>query len=177
MRIKCHRHIEGTIKTCTIRPKNNISEAVIDRLVTKGVVKPSISDTVNPEPMNYEANRIDFDGSPKPVQNQYKTILKHFKGIRTGQRKMVEFLVEREPASYTIRQLKKWLGYNSSKELEKHPATQYITLGLIFGTKTSQYKADTKSFVENQFEVFRPEIGDEEMKILVKKFRSDVSLF
>jgi len=126
------------------------------------------------------ASRVECDVIPDPVQdmelpsegtssplppavNQHiERLISRFAREETLHRRVLAFLIEHSPGAYSAHQIAAWT--NCPRELiDDDPPQGFLNSGLIQRERRSSgtlYRSALRAFVDREFRVFQPDIGD-----------------
>jgi len=94
------------------------------------------------------------------------------------QRRLLGFLVEHSPVSYSVDQIAAWTG--CARELIEDEAPQeYLEAGLLVRERRTDglhYRSSLKTFVTKEFHVFQPDIGNHGLHAVIQLLRGRLSL-
>jgi len=104
---------------------------------------------------------IEEKGLPPAVLGHVDRIVGRIEKEGIIHRRLLSFLVEREPTSYTVEQIAAWT--SCAKELiEDEPPRRFLEVGLISRERRTdglRYRSSLKGFVLREFSVYQPDIG------------------
>jgi len=120
------------------------------------------------------------DGGPLQMDELPPAVLRHVDRIVTRiekegilHRRLLSFLVERAPTSYTVEQIAAWT--NCAKELiEDEPPRRFLEAGLISRERRTDglhYRSSLKGFVLREFGVYQPDIGSDGLHAVTQLLR------
>ncbi len=103
-------------------------------------------------------------------------ILRVIKELQPLERRVLAFLVDRYPNEYSLDRIAAWLDY-SENTLEKNPPTRLVKLDLVTRARKADgyhYRSDLPGFVRRTFEKFRPDIDENEFRVLGAYFEEKI---
>jgi len=89
------------------------------------------------------------------------------------QRRLLAFLVDRAPGTYTVEQLAAWT--QCAKGLiEDEPPREFLEEGLISRERRTdgvRYRSSVKAFVQREFGIYQPDIGQDGLHTVTQRLR------
>ena len=129
---------------------------------------------------------IDIDGEwddaaavlPPAVLRHTERLLARIARQGLLHRRLLGFLVEHSPGSYSVDQIAAWTG--CARELiEEEVPQEYLDAGLIVRERRTDglhYRSSLKAFVTKEFGVFQPDIGSHGLHAVIQILRGRLSL-
>lgn len=164
--------------------QQTIQKAVIKQLQTFGVISGSGSQTLPTSPPitndmvleSVEQSLIDI--SYKDLQEPYRRHLDRIKKIVADSSslhfKLLDFLEDRTPSKYSTQQLAGWGGVQYST-MKGNPPKLLLHLGILKRERGEKgmysYRSNLRAYLKNQFELYRPDLTDEEFEVLLNHFK------
>jgi hypothetical protein len=103
-----------------------------------------------------------FSLLPPAVSQHIERLISRFTREDRLHRKVLAFLIEHSPGAYSAHQIAAWT--NCPQELiDDDPPQGFLSSGLIQRerrTSGTLYRSALRSFVDQEFRVFQPDIGD-----------------
>ncbi|MCK5247141.1 hypothetical protein KAR02_09595, partial [Candidatus Bipolaricaulota bacterium] len=133
-----------------------------------GVPKPDLDDESG-----------NTSSSLPPAVNQHiERLVSRFIREEMLHRKVLAFLVEHSPGAYSAHQIAAWT--NCPQELiEDDPPHGFLSPGLIVRerrTSGTLYRSALRAFVNREFRVFQPDIGDSGLHYVTRLLRERLTL-
>lgn len=113
---------------------------------------------------------------PGPVMKKLERIVRRVERSSVLHRRMLGFLVSREPRAYSARDLAAWLDCAEAAILAE-PPTPLVELGLLFQERTSRgmfYRATLRTYVEEAFAPFAQELGSSGLHQILSHLRREL---
>ncbi|MFW9990898.1 MAG: helicase HerA domain-containing protein [Candidatus Odinarchaeota archaeon] len=155
-----------------------IQKAVIEQLQTHGILsEPSFSNTnrLDENQSNNGSNGITYDELGEPYRRHLERIKKVIEKSSSLHFKLLDFLDDRYPSKYNTQQLAGWVGVQYST-LKSNPPKLLLHLGLLKRETGERgmffYRSAIGSYLKNQFELYQPDLTDEEFQILLTEFKN-----
>jgi hypothetical protein len=115
-----------------------------------------------PESDDHETSCESASDLPPAVHQHVERLVSRFAREETLHRKLLAFLVQHSPGAYSTHQIAAWT--NCPQELiEDRPPYGLLNSGLIWRerrTSGTLYRSSLRSFVNREFKVFQPDIGE-----------------
>lgn len=111
-----------------------------------------------------------YEDLPRPVRKRVEQFLDTINQKEPLKKKILVFLMKHRPFAYSIHQIASWLDVSSGLIMNNRPG-EFIHLGLITQENkmgSPHYRLTLKSFVENHFSSFKPDIGIKQIQVLQK---------
>lgn len=164
--------------------QQTIQKAVIKQLQTYGVIPGSGSKVIENVQVNQNQMKIESIDQPfleisyADLQEPYRRHLDRIKKIVADSSslhfKILDFLEDRFPSKYSTQQLAGWAGVQYST-IKGNPPKLFLHLGILKRERGERgmffYRSNLKSYLKNQFELYRPELIDEEYEVLLQHFK------
>lgn len=120
---------------------------------------------------------LRYEDLPQPVCKNVDQFLDKVNRQGPMKKKILTFLVRHRPFAYSIHQIASWLNVSSGLIMNNRPH-EFIKMGLIaceHKMGSPHYRLTLKSFVEQQFSTFKPDIGIKQIQVLQKYIESKLS--
>jgi hypothetical protein len=118
-----------------------------------------------------------FDGLPPAVSQHIDRLVSRFNREQVLHRRMLAFLVDHSPGAYSADQIAAWT--RCPQELiEDDPPHGFLTTGLIQRerrTSGTLYRSALRAFVNREFRVFQPDIGDQGLHCVTRVLRDKLA--
>lgn len=117
----------------------------------------------------------EFEELPSAIKQDTNYIVNKVKRLPNIERSILGFLVAHRPHSYSIEQISAWLRKPTGLLLSKRP-TDLLDLGLIIRENKStglHYRANLKGFVEQEFSIYKPDLGAREKHLVISKLKKE----
>ncbi|MBC7097749.1 ATP-binding protein [Candidatus Bipolaricaulota bacterium] len=114
---------------------------------------------------------------PPEVLRQVDRLLRRLKRLPVHQRRLLAFLVAREPRAYTTAELAAWIDCAEAALLAE-PPSPLVELGLLSCERLARgitYRARLKHYVAHAFSGFLPDLGPEGEHLLITHLRRCLS--
>lgn len=146
-----------------------LTKAMIEQFITNGETKNIDSEKIiNLNELLEETKFIEYDELPDNVKEHVDKILKRIWKVSKPKQKMLKFLVNRNPLSYTYSKMAEWINYSEST-LYKHQPNEFIKMGIITRERKNDgyhYSSNIDDFVKKEFKVYFPDSDDENQVII-----------
>jgi hypothetical protein len=122
-------------------------------------------------------NPSSNDMLPPAVAQHINRIISRFHREEVLHRRVLAFLVEHAPGAYSVDQIAAWT--NCPQELiEDDPPQGFLSSGIIQRerrTSGTLYRSALRAFVNREFRVFQPDIGDRGLHCITRQLRERLS--
>jgi len=112
--------------------------------------------------LDVQASDVALEGLPPAVNQHIERLICRFNREQVLHRRVLAFLVEHSPGAYSAHQIAAWT--NCPQELiDDDPPQEFLVNGLIQRerrTTGTLYRSALRAFVNREFRVFQPDIGD-----------------
>jgi len=131
-----------------------------------------------PKPdLDHESDKTS-NSLPPAVDQHIERLVSRLVREEMLHRKVLAFLVEHSPGAYSARQIAAWT--NCPQELiEDDPPHGFLGSGLIVRerrTSGTLYRSALRAFVNREFRVFQPDIGDSGLHCITQLLRERLAL-
>ena len=164
--------------------RQTIQRAVIKQLQTYGVIPGSGSQPLPPSQPSTNNMFLESIEQPlieisyKDLQEPYRRHLDRIKKIVADSSslhlKIIDFLEDRFPSKYSTQQLAGWAGVQYST-MKGNPPKLLLHLGILTRERGERgmfsYRSNLRAYLKNQFELYRPDLTDEEFEVLLNHFK------
>ena len=119
----------------------------------------------------------DEDELPPEVLRKVTRLLRRLRRLPVHERRLLAFLVSREPRAYTTAELAAWIDCAEATLLTE-PPTELIDMGLISCERLARgitYRSQLKAYVSHAFSGFLPDLGPEGQHLLIAYLRRRLS--
>jgi len=174
----------GSLSEKEDRVSNSLPVVVADASTVDimGSVQVASSDEaesiVDPEPDAIRASDRTSISLPPAVKQHIERLLSRFTREEMLHRRVLSFLVEHSPGAYSAHQIAAWT--NCPQELiEDDPPHGFLSSGLILRerrTSGTLYRSALRAFVNQEFRVFQPDIGDNGLHCVTRLLRDRLAL-
>lgn len=138
-----------------------IEKAIVKKLESTGL-------TIEPEKSEFpKTSSVTMTSFPDPYGKLVEKIKQIIARSNFIEIRMMDFLESRYPAKYTSQQISMWMGLSYSTIAGKPPKNllQFKIMDRERGEKAEfWYRSNLKQFIEDQFEIYKPEISDDELE-------------
>jgi hypothetical protein len=117
------------------------------------------------------------DQLPPAVLRHLDRFVKRMERKNILQRRLLAFLVEHSPGSYTVDQIAAWTSC-APELIQDEPPIELMDVGLIERERRSdglRYRSSLKRFVANEFGVYQPDIGEGGLHSIAQRLRQRLS--
>jgi len=118
-----------------------------------------------------------FNKLPAPIKRHTERIFKTINALPDLEKKILAFLVDRTPNEYPTDRLAVWIGY-SETTIQNRPPKRLLELGLIDRYRKADgyhYFSTLDDFVEKEFEIYMPDIGEDDLKTIQKYLKDKLN--
>ncbi|MBE0634859.1 ATP-binding protein [Candidatus Bipolaricaulota bacterium] len=121
-----------------------------------------------------ESTAVDVTRALPPAVNQHiDRLVGRFTREGTLHRRVLAFLVDHSPGAYSSQQIAAWTCC-PQELIEEDPPQEFISSGLIQRerrTSGTLYRSSLRSFVNQEFRVFQPDIGEDGLHFVTRLLR------
>jgi hypothetical protein len=117
--------------------------------------------------------RDGSDGLPPAVLRHTDRLVSRIARRGLLQRRVLAFLVEHAPATYTVDQIAAWT-HCAKGLIEDEPPREFLDEGLIARERRTDglhYRSNIKSFVQKEFGVYEPDIGPDGLHTVTQRLQ------
>ena len=174
----------GTLSEKEDRVSNSLPVVVADAAtvdITNSVQVASSSEPELIEPLEPDVDHKSGNTSsllPPAVNQHIERMISRFAREGVLHRRVLAFLVEHSPSAYSAHQIAAWT--NCPQELiEDDPPHGFLSSGLILRerrTSGTLYRSALRAFVNREFRVFQPDIGDSGLHCVTRLLRDRLAL-
>jgi hypothetical protein len=114
------------------------------------------------EPCAEDDESVPSSQLPPAVQQHIERLVSRFTREEVLHRRVLAFLVEHSPGAYSVHQIAAWT-HCPQELIEDHPPHGFLSSGLIWRERRTSgmyYRSSLRSFVNREFRVFQPDIGE-----------------
>ena len=115
----------------------------------------------------------DRDGLPPAVLRHIDRLVARIGRKDILQRRLLAFLVDRAPGTYTVEQLAAWT-HCARGLIEDEPPREFLEEGLISRERRTdgmRYRSSVKTFVQREFGIYQPDIGQDGLHTVAQRLR------
>ncbi len=123
-----------------------------------------------------EAPAVDGDGLPVAVMRHIDRITSRIAHKGILERRILAFLVEHAPLSYSVEQIAAWTDC-ARGVIENSPPRDFLEMGLIVRerrTDGTHYRSNLKAFVSREFGLYQPDIGPHALHLVSQILRARI---
>jgi len=166
------------------RVSNSFPVVVADASTVDITQSVQIASSEDHEPIGASKPDLDDESDttssslPPAVDQHIERLVSRFIREEMLHRKVLAFLVEHSPIAYSANQIAAWT--NCPQELiDDDPPHGFLSSGLIVRerrTSGTLYRSALKAFVNREFRVFQPDIGDSGLHFVTRVLRERLAL-
>jgi len=123
--------------------------------------------------IDIEGGVSEEDALPRAVQRHIERLISRVGRKDLLHRRLLAFLVDHAPGSYTVDQLAAWT--QCAKGLiEEEPPREFLDEGLIARERRSdglRYQSSLRHFVQREFSVYQPDIGERGLHAVTRRLQ------
>jgi len=174
----------GTLSEKEDRVSNSLPVVVADAATVDITESVQVASSFEPELIEPFEPVVDDKSDrtssllPPAVDQHIERMISRFAREGVLHRRVLAFLVEHSPSAYSAHQIAAWT--NCPQELiEDDPPHGFLSSGLILRerrTSGTLYRSALRAFVNREFRVFQPDIGDSGLHCVTRLLRDRLAL-